>query len=581
MNIAMPPVPPLKLFQSNSTLRCILILLAVTFACFAPVLFHDFVNYDDPTYLHQNTIIQQFSLPQIARIFQAMLEGHYNRFNPLVYVVTMTVHHLAGFDPFWFHAVSLLFHLGTTTLAFLLARKITQNIRLSFICAILFGVHPIHVEAVAWVTGLIHLMYTFFYLSTVYIYCLALERPRHKIPLISLSFFTFCIAGCSFSGGVITLPAILLLIAGFKEQKFPKQQLIGLIPFFLLAAYFAYLTIYTARNADVITNTYFNTDQYSLLTRLNLSALSVARYIQQIIFPHSFTFEYPQGYFLPLSHPGITLSFAALVFLLILNHWRFFHLKYFTLGFFIFLITIAPFLKFYSTSTSITQDRYAYLASFGLLLILAECVDTLLARKRKQGLLIKILLAAGLLYLITTTWVTSQHWRNGETLWTQLIKIYPRAYPAYVGRADFYINARDYEKALADCDTALLFDPRFADALSLKGTALLQMQRFDQAIEVYSKLLELRPNDITALNNRGVVYLLLGQNELALPDFNRSLELDNKQSDSRYNRAVVYFQQRRYQEALTDLQEILKRNPRNAMAAEKIKEVEKKLLNPD
>ena len=134
----------------QGNMRDITILIGIALVCYIPALFNGFVNYDDPTLLFENALIQTFSFENTGRIFAEILSGHYSRFNPLVFIAYALIYRFAGFDAFWFHAASILFHTGGTVMVYLLAREMTRNARLSLICALLFAVPPIHVEPVAW-----------------------------------------------------------------------------------------------------------------------------------------------------------------------------------------------------------------------------------------------------------------------------------------------------------------------------------------------------------------------------------------------------------------------------------------------
>jgi hypothetical protein len=559
--------------QNDSTVSSILTILLITLICFAPALFNDFVNYDDPVLLFDNTIIHTFSLKDMAHVFQTVFSGHYSRFNPLVFITYMIIHHVAGFHAAWFHAINILFHLGTTILVFLLAKEITQNHRLSFICALLFGVHPVHVEPVAWISALTHVMYSFFYLLSVYTYCLSLNSKRRAFLLTVLSFLIFIVAGTCFSGGVVTLPLILFLIACYKEKSWPKNHLAALVPFAILSACFVYLTFHTAIRADIITNTYFNTN-HSLLTRVNLSALGILHYIRQLLFPYSYTIEHPEAYFRPFANIFITFAVILFPVMLLINKKIFSRFEYLRLGFFFFLITLIPFLKIISTSTSITNDRYVYLASFGFFLILAEGIDIFLEKNKKSADAVKTILISGLCYLIIVSWTMTFCWRNGEALWTQMIKTYPKAFPAYLGRAEYYFKNKNYEKALKDCERALIYNPQYEDAFYFQGVILFEMQSYDQSISAYTKALELDPENIKALNRRGAAYVLIGQNNPAIDDLTRSLAIDDKQTDPYYNRGSAYFQEKQYAKALEDFRIFNDRLPGYEPAEKKIKEIE-------
>ncbi len=454
----------------------ILVLLFATFVAFAPIFANGWVNYDDPGLLFENTIIKNFSLGNTVEIFKLQFQGHYSRINPLVFTVYSAIHHVAGFNPLVYHLVSLLFHMGCVLLVFCLTGLLLKNNFMAFITAFLFAIHPIHVEPVAWASALTHVMYAFFYFAAIIFYVLAIQHPSKQGRYYSFCFFNFVIAGTCFSGGAFTLPILLIAVTYYLEQKVSKSRLIKLLPFFLLSIGLVFLTFHAAKNADIITNPYFNT-QYSLAQKLHLSSFSLFKYVQAIVFPNAFCIVHPTGYFLKNYNFLFTLTGLALLGLIF---WPQKSRKTSTLvifGLMFFLIPLMPFLQFYSTSDSIINDRYAYVGAFGIFIILAYFLHLLLENLPKKSFtLAKCIVLSITGYLLILTWTQDVTWKNSEKLWTNVIIEYPRAYPAYVARAESYMELGLPKLALADLNRALILKPDFAPALDYKKQIVSAMQ---------------------------------------------------------------------------------------------------------
>ena len=144
--------------------------------------------------------------------------------------------------------------------------------------------------------------------------------------------------------------------------------------------------------------------------------------------------------------------------------------------------------------------------------------------------------------------------------------IYPNAYPAYLGRADFYSQNGFYEKALKDINAALSLKPDYTEALRQKGTVLLLSGDARSAIKIYTDMLNVNPNDVTLLNNRAAACLSLRMFAEAKADLDKSINLDAGQIDPYYNRSIVFIEYQQYALALKDIEHVLKTAPGHALA---------------
>ncbi len=564
--------------QLKKTWIIIFLILTATLLCYFPSFSNSFVNYDDSLLLFENKIIHDYSFSNAIKIFETHLKGDHSRFDPLVFIVYMTTKHFFGFNPLWFHLTSLLFHLGCVIAVFWLTFLLTRNTFMSAAASLLFGIHPIHVEAVAWASALMHVMYSFFYLVTLALFLKGLQSPSQKPYAFILSFFSFLICGCCFSAGAITLPFILLLLCCWQDNFLKLKRFFMLAPFFLVSVFLTWITLFTAKHSQIIANPYFNLETSPLSERIHLSSLGIFHYLSQLLAPLNFAIIYPEGYYLhSLNFLYSLLLAAGFLGLFLLYRKKPAQIKPFLFGFLFFFIVLLPFSKLYSTTNSLTNDRYCYLASYGIFLVLAAWANLLI---KQQRLLIKIILGTLVFYLLLNTWAICHNWQNGETLWSNEIRLYPRAYPAYLGRADYYSQDGQYQRSLADLNTALLLKPDYTDALRQKATVFLLSNDPQAAIEIYTLLLHSNPDDVASLNNRAAGYLILSLPDQAKTDLDKSINLDAQQVDPYYNRSIIFAEQKQYALALKDLEFILAADPGHELAQSEYQKL-KKLLPAD
>ena len=299
-------------------------------------------------------------------------------------------------------------------------------------------------------------------------------------------------------------------------------------------------------------------------------------YLQKLLVPSSLSCVYPTSFYFN-KNIGLYTILLTLGLALLWKMRANSSLKILSLGIIFFFITLSPLSQLYSTSDSIIDDRYIYLPSLGIMLILA-CAFKKISNLKNQKIQssLKFLFIIYLFILMAVSWQRVKVWKNSETLWTEVIEKYPTAVAAYNNRGAYYLSINKMTAALRDFNKAVVLNPHYALAHFNKGNALFAKNAIPEAIESYSKALILEPKNTGFLNNRGNAFFLNGQYAEALKDYNASIAFDPKQIEAYLNRGMLYVTLKKYNLALGDFTMALSLDPHNQIALDKKKELERK-----
>jgi protein O-mannosyl-transferase len=535
------------------------IALAV-FLFFLPSLFNGFVNWDDPDVILGNPLIRNFSWQGIQTILATMWTGQYHRFIPLSMVLFAAEYHFFGTNPFGYHLVSVLLHSLNSLGVFILIYFLTARAGAAAVAALLFGLHPLQVQPVVWIAAGQYPIGAFFFLSSVILY---LRKGSEALALIS-----FFLALLFYSQMALPLPLILLAVDYYSEGKIGWGDVFRKTPFFLLTFYFGWLTLKAAHHLAADYVPFFLIHHLPLFHRLDLSSEALWMYGQKFFIPYPLSCYYPIIYYF-YGKLFLYSAAAGALFLLMAAFRKQAGQRTCFLGLLWFLLTIAPFLHLYGLSESIINDRYFYIPSVGILLMLIGVLESLRWGKMAAG--------AGLLWFVLIISLSHQQmgvWQDSGRLWTNFISQYPRFPDGYINRSDYYLRVKKPRLALRDTYILLKIDPHNAAAYQNMGHAFLQLHQWRPEIEAYTRLIELEPDFVKIYVDRGAAYFMLGEDDLALADFNRALHMDPHEENALLNRGLVYCYNKDYRRSLSDLRKVVLIDPQNIQAKNKILNIE-------
>jgi tetratricopeptide (TPR) repeat protein len=524
-------------------------LLAILFLCllsYLPIWKNGFVNWDDDLYIVENPII--FSI-HLKDIFTANVIGNYHPFTVLVLAIE---YKLFGLNPMGFHGVSLLLHLCNTLLVFFCIRKLNGNTTVALVASLLFGIHPVHVESVAWASELKDVLYSFFFLASYLFYLKYMDSSRTKHYIISIVLF---IASLLSKGMAVTLPLVIVLTDYYKGKKFSRSGLLEKIPFFLLAVLFGIIALAFQKSANALPGSSFA----SFEQRIIFAFYSFIMYLYQLILPVNLSIFYPYpertGGHIPFVYYLYIIPLAALIGFVYYSL-RLSKKILFGIGFFTF--TIIHVLKLVPVGDAIMADRYNYIPSIGIFFLAGEGFHQLWLRK-KASIGISLLLAFAF-FFCAQTFSRSKVWNNPMSLWNDVISKYQNVVWAYNNRGVIYLKEKKYEAAVVDFNKAISLNPTYPASYNNRGIVYMQTNKRDSAVADFQQALSLDKNYFKAYTNLGDIYHDKGENDKALQYYSLASGLNPDYYPIFSNRANIYAEQKKYVKAIADLSRVIELN---------------------
>ncbi len=522
--------------------------LVITFLVLIPTLYNGWTNLDDPMYVLDNPLIRDLSFNGIKQMFSTLhVNGSYN---PLVLLSWAIDYSLVGIFPALYHAVNLGLHLICVILVFHLAYVLSKNNSVAFGTALLFGIHPMHVEAIAWITSRKELLYTLFYLLGLITYYWYLEKKilRLSYHYLILSFIFYSCALFS-KGSALTFPLVLWLFDYLKNRKDTIRLIIEKLPFLILSILFTYLSIIAQKEGNALQFRAF----YSVFDSLSVGFYGYLTYLIKIIYPHTLSALHP--YPTPSGSPSPWYFSLAAIPILTITAICIYKLKKarsLVFGFAFYFITLIPVIQVLSFAVSVTADRFTYLPYFGVFYIMSLGIFKLWNQKSQYKKLLVTLCSIYALFLSYTSFNYSATWKNSETVWSRIIEYYPNYFVSYINRSEYRIKNGFLDAALKDCNTAIQIKKDYFLAYYNRGY-IYEIQRDNtKAINDYSTSILYNPKAFQAYQNRGILYVQQQKFDLALNDFNHSIKLKPKDALAYLNRASLYEKTGLYDKAIQD-----------------------------
>jgi protein O-mannosyl-transferase len=521
-------------------------LLVITAACFWPSLFSGFFCWDDKD-VPLAPFVRQLNFQNTLTYFSAFHAGLYHPLTTLSFAIDYATGNGA---PFPFHLTNLLLHLANTILVFILIRKLSGNFSIAYIVAILFGLHPMHVEAVAWITSRKDLLYVFFFLGSLITYVFYLDGGRKK-QLLFLSLVLFLFSCLSKIQGAI-LPLVLFLVDYLRNRKlFSGKVVLEKIPFFLIAIVLGIVNIIAQRGYGYIDYK----APYSVVERMLIFCYGFALYVFKILAPVKLSVFYPFPFhpgetlsYVYYMYPAVFLSFIALTICLIYRS-----KKVLVFGSGIFFLSILLVLVINNYRETVITDRYTYLGSAGVFIILAGTGFFVYQRMKKWKW---ILPSLGIIYMLSFCWLTfgqNKLWHSPARLIQSALVHYPDSPILLNTLGTLAIDSGSYAEALTYLDKAILSDKNYVDAWYHSGMAENKLGHYPRALEDFSKAIMLNPAYIDAYFGRGNVYRITGDNQKALADYSLVLMMNPSYFGAWQDRAIVKGNLNDYKGAIDDL----------------------------
>jgi tetratricopeptide (TPR) repeat protein len=599
-----------RLHTSYTSLKIIgacVFLAILTWVVFGQTLTHDFVNYDDPDYVYNNSqITSGFTLDGVTWAFT---RSHSNNWHPLTWLTHMLDWQLHGRNAGGHHFTNVLLHTTSVMLLFLVLVQMTGALWRSSFVAALFAIHPLHVESVAWITERKDALSGVFFMLTLWTYVRYARQQTLGRYAVMCLLFAF---GLMSKPMLVTLPFVLLLLDYWplNRTRSQKSEARGQwcvvyrlvkekIPLLLLSGASCVATFLAQGEAiSPIARLPF-------WWRVSNALLSYVVYLRQMLWPVGLApfYTYPQK----LSGLEVALSIMLLIAItaaaIALRRMH----RYLPTGWFWYVGMLVPVIGIVQVGSQAHADRYTYLPQIGLYLAITWAIADLAKALRRRW----TLPVAAIAVIVVLSWSASlqaSYWRDSESLWKHTLAVTPNNEVAHnqlgnlcLERGQIEEAAHHYQAAVnvwpnnptfqANLGKALLrkglpdeailhfqkaieLSPRHAEseraqAQSNIGNALLQKGSVDEAMVQFQEALELTPADRIIHNDCGNALLQKGLVDEAIAQFQAALDArveDNYTAHIHYNLGNALRQGKRLNEAVAHYQEALKRQPQLVQA---------------
>jgi tetratricopeptide (TPR) repeat protein len=555
-----------------------LLLVIATAAVYWPVRHFQFLNYDDSTIFTDNPHVTDGLTWR--NIVWGATTCYYEYWHPLMWWSHMLDCQLFGMNAGAHHLVNLGFHVANTLLVFVVFTRMTGMVWRSAMVAALFGLHPLHVESVAWLAERKDLLSTFFWLLSVWAYAVYVEKSEVQSPRSKVYYglaLLMLLLGLLSKPMVVTLPFVLLLLDYWPLnrmgdwrfrildlKKGGSKDTVGWRvrekwPFFGLTALFCFITWYSVNLGNYIVSS----DRLPLAERLSNIPVAYVRYLWKTVFiGHTAVV-----YLMPKEVPGWEAAGAGLL-LLMISWWvlRMRQARYLAFGWFLFVGMLVPTIGLVPVGSQAMAERYMYLPVTGLLAALVwGAADISAGWKHRQ--LISGAVAA--LVLVTCGGVTRsqvRYWHDSVSLWGHCAAENPESTVALCLYGDALSDANEPARAMEQYAAALRLDPSDAETYAKLGGVRLKSGDFDGAAADLENVIRLRTPRAMDYVNLGKAYAGGGKSDAAKECFRTAVTIDSSCAAAHYCIGVEYLKDGNFDGAITSLEKAVELDPGKAAA---------------
>jgi tetratricopeptide (TPR) repeat protein len=488
---------------------------------YAPVRHFALINFDDPVYVNLNPHVTGGLNADNARWAFTTTAGA-NWF-PLTWLSLMADVQWHGMNAGAMHGTNVLLHAASTLILFAFLVRTTRARMPSALAALVFGLHPQHVESVAWIAERKDVLSTLFWMLTLLAYARYVSRPRAGAYILTL--LLYC-AGFLAKPMVVTLPAILVLLDFWPLRRYGREtgwnqivrhELREKAPFFLLAALMSVTTVVVQHSGGAVRPL----DLFPISTRLGNATVSLATYILKTLWPAGLAVYYPLHQ--PPPAWQIAAAAAALVSITALVARLAIGRPYLAAGWLWYLITILPVIGIIQVGDQARADRYTYIPMTGLAIMAIWSAADVWRQwpKARPGLAALCALAA--FGCLATTVRQVSYWQDSRTLFEHANRVVADNEVAHGCLADALRAEGHYDSALAEYRRALAINPRYVQALINSGAVLGQMGRPREALAPLEAAVRLQHDDPDARYGLGLALAMQGRFREAQEQFELAL----------------------------------------------------------
>jgi len=484
---------------------------------------------------------------------------------------------LFGLDPAWHHLTSLFFHIANTLLLFWVLKKMTDSPRgeatgalwASLFVAAAFALHPLHVESVAWIAERKDVLSGLFWMLTIACYIRYTEQPSIKRYI--LVFVVFAL-GLMAKPMLVTLPFVLLLLDYWPLGRLHPALLLlkgGIqwgqqthravwrlvrekIPLFILTIASSVVTFIVQQKGGAMDIG----ESYSLGVRISNAIVCYIGYILKMVYPVRLAVLYPHpGNSLPMWQPIVSLLIIAAATAVVIyagRRWR-----YIAVGWFWYLGTLVPVIGLVQVGAQAMADRYTYLPSIGIFIMVGWGIGGLAAKWRYRQTVLGICAGVVLAAFLICTRLQVRYWQDSSTLYEHTLAATENNYLIHYNYGCMLLKKRQFDEAIKHFEQTLQINPGYSKARQNIGVAFLEQGKEDEAVKHLTETLHLEPNSPLAYYNIGNIYHKLGKLDEAVVNYNKALALNPDLAEAHHNLGLVLRAQGKLDEAISQYRQAL------------------------
>lgn len=545
----------------------------LTLLAYFPVLQNEFTNWDDAKVISENLHIRSLNLPNLYWMFTDIRTGNWM---PLTWLSFALDYLWGGLNPRAYHLDNLFLHAVNTLLVFFLSfRLINLAVRkgsllengftpngvmaAALLTSILFGLHPLHVEPVAWATERNLLLCCLFFFASLLVYLDCVTAGAKSISKYYLSLGLFLLALMA-KPLAVTLPVVFLLLDAWPLGRLSANRakvIMEKAPYFLLPFILGLLTIAAQAQAGAMAGL----EHLSLSFRLMNALHSLIFYLAKMAVPIHLTAYYP----LPSAAQVFSLEYILAGLLVVLISYACFYYRqkrpYLGAVWLFYLVTIAPVIGVLQAGSQAAADRFAYLPSLGFFLLFAAGAVFLFSNLRWAGALGAVVLTLAMGYGTIRQVGT---WKTPVDLWENVVRVFPGINEvAYCDLANAYRVAGRLDDALKAYDQAISLKPSSPVEHEGKGIVLFGLGKVKESIQEFKKAIELDPQSASPHRDLWLVYDRLGMRKEELEEAEEAVKMEPEYVDAYNSLAISYGYAGQYEKSIETFQKALRIDPGN------------------
>lgn len=528
------------------------VLALLTFVAYVGAFKNGFVEWDDQHYVTNNLQVLNPTAANLKILLTRIVALNYHPITMLSLAMNVI---LFGKGATSFIVTNVIIHTINTVLVFKFIQKLTDGKNyVAFLTALIFGLHPMHVESVAWIAERKDVLYVFFFLLSCISYLKFKKENSSKWLIISLVLF---VCSCLSKAMAVPLPIVLLLIDYWQEKDWlTSKNLINKVAFFAVALFFGLVSVNVQAGGDfhgLLTmeqkHQALSNPPFSFLEKTAYPMYGYLKYHIMAILPFGMSNLHPYPALRDVTNPKYFLAIAFFIASIALMIWSYGRKKYIFFGWGFFFVTILLVLQFLSVGKAFMAERYTYLPYVGLFFMIFFALDEYL---QKPTLLLTIGSIFGIICLFLTT-QQIKTWKDNFSLWSNAYQVYPKDSSIMESMADEYGRQSQFDKVFEFGEKALSANTNSYHTYEILANVYALKGDINRSLKMYDKAISLDSTVGNVYYNRGVT-LVESNPAKAIEDYNKSMSLPShdKLYKIRGSRAYAYLKLKMFKEAVED-----------------------------